>query len=285
MMLAQQPFRIVESTVRRAIGAFRFVDAITNLPVVDGGTIAVRSASVGQPPVSVAVDETNVQIRRNRSGAYVLFRAPFFDKYTTTFEQPAAPPETATGPLRLRLGATDPGPQYLPIEFDVALPRPLDPNAADNVFTPQPVIVYRSPSAPVQYGWSVLRVLVTQKDAASLTRLPGVLIRVFKAPRGAEDKPIGVGLTEWRGDTRGEALVPVAGLLRFPHGEADAVVEQDHEIVFEVARDTAFTGAPDQLPNVARIAAAAPAQLSVISPSAPVKVRAGKEHTIHLVTP
>jgi hypothetical protein len=285
MIPARQTYRVIEPASRRVAGAFRLVDAATNLPVLEPAALAVRGATVGEPQTAVAVNDRNLRISRNRSGMYVVFRAPFFDAYTSTFDQPAAPPETQSGPLRLRLGVVDAGPQYLPQEFEFDLPRSLDPSAPDSVFVPGAVPLFRAPAAPIQDGWAVLRVLVTRAGDASNTRLPGVLIRVFRSPRGVGDPAIGAGMTEWRGDTRGEALVPISGLQRFRPGAGANVFETEHPIEFEATRDNAFTGATNQLPNVARIAAGAASQLTLVSPAAPVRVRAGREHTIHLAIP
>jgi len=71
-----------------------------------------------------ATGEHAVRLRQNRSGLFVVFSAPFFDSYTSSFEDPVAPPETAANPLRLRLAVADAGPYYLPQEFVFDLPPP-----------------------------------------------------------------------------------------------------------------------------------------------------------------
>ena len=84
----------------------------------------------------------------------MIFGAPFFDAYTSAFDDPRAAAGDAVDPLRLRLAVTDAGPHYLPQEFQFDLPRALDPDAADSVFRPQPVALFRAPNASVQDGWA-----------------------------------------------------------------------------------------------------------------------------------
>jgi hypothetical protein len=297
MNLAFRPRRIIETVDRRVLGAFEFVDAVTRLPVSTPATLQPRSADVGGSPISPALDEYTLRIRQNRRGLWVILRAPFFDTYTSTFEGPAAPPETTPTPLRLRLGVTDIGEYYQPQEFDITLPRSLDPAAADSIFNPVQIGVLRAPSAPVLDGWSVLRVLVTQAGAEA-NRLPGVLLRVFRSPRAPSDVPIGLGMTDWRGGIRGEALVAVTGIQRFRPGSGpQAVIETEQAIEFEATRDSAFTGAPGQLPNVPRLVAGtdpglirppslpAGSSLTVVRPTSPLRARVGREDVIQLAMP
>jgi hypothetical protein len=294
-MLAIQPCRVVEEDVRRALVGFQFVDATTGLPIAGDMRLEVRGATVGDPPTTVALQENSVRIRQNRRRVNVIALAPFFDAYTSAFVNPVAPAETDSGPLRLRLGLVDAGPHYLPQEFHIDLPRSIEADDANNVFETQPVPLLRAPSAPVQDGWTVLRVLVTQTVTDPAVRLPGVLLRVFRSPRTPLDEPLGVGMTDWRGDIRGEALVPIAALQRFRPGAGPNVIETDHAIEFEAARDTDFTAATGQLPDVARLVIGIAAGLvrppnrppgSVLTfvPALadPLRVQAGREYAVHL---
>jgi hypothetical protein len=233
----------------------------------------------------------------------VIVRAPFFDAYASTFDNPVAPPETVLHPLRLRLAIVDAGLHYLPRDFQIDLPRSLDPERPDSVLRPQPVPLFRAPNAPVQDGWALLRVLVTQTGTSSPEkRLPGVLVRVFRAPRADADGPIGEGMTDWRGDITGEALVPVLGILRFRPGDGDDVIETGQSIVFEATRHEGFTGAAGQLPDVPALLAGTGAgvirppaipqgsALRVLRPEptvppAPLRVQPGREYTVHLAMP
>jgi hypothetical protein len=288
MNLGQMPHRTMESADRRVLGAFECVDAVTRLPLAAPITVEVRGATIAGAAVDVAVHERSVRIQRNRSGWFVVFAAPFFDDYASTFDNPATPPETLVDPLRLQLAVTAAGPHYLPQEFRYDLPRSLNPEAADTVFRPEAVALFRAPSAPVQDGWALLRVTVTQAGGAPLVPLPGVLLRVFRSPRGVTDLPIGVGMTEWRGGVRGEALVPLAGVERFRPGSGAAVIETDQAIEFEATRLSGFTGATGQLPDVAALVAAPPSvPLEIVRPATPppIRVQAGREYVVHLAIP
>jgi hypothetical protein len=176
-------------------------------------------------------------------------------------------------------------------------PRPLDPAAEASVFEPLEVALFRAPSAPVQDGWAVLRVRVTQTGSSPPVPLPGVLVRVFRSPRAAGARPIGAGLTDWRGEVRGEALVPVTTLERFRPGDDDDVIEREQAIAFEATRDSRFTAAEGQLPDVTRILEGtgegiirppdrpANSELVIVRPTTAVRVEAGREYVVHLAMP
>ena len=299
MNLDRLPHRPIESADRRVLGAFQCVDAVTRLPIAVPATVEVRGATIAGAPVDVALHEHAVRIRQNRGGLFVVLGAPFFDTYASTLDNPPAPLETLVAPLRLHLAVTEAGPHYLPQQFQYDLPRSLDPDAADSVFRPQAVVLFRAPSAPVQDGWALLRVSVTEAGVTPLTPLPGVLLRVFRSPRGVADLPIGAGMTEWRGGVRGEALVPVAGIQRFRPGSGVTVIETDQAIEFEATRHSGFTGAAGQLPNVPALVAGTGAGLirppdqpplsllEIVRPATtpPIRVQAGREYVVHLAMP
>ena len=299
MNLELLPHRLIESADRRVLGAFQCVDAVTGLPIAAPAAVEARGATIAGAPVDIALHEHAVRIQQNRRGHFVIFGAPFFETYTSTLDNPLSPAETLVNPLRLRLAITDAGPHYLPQEFQFDLPRALDPEADDSVFRPQPVALFRAPSAPVQDGWTVLRVAVTQSGVTPLNPLPGVLLRVFRSPRGVSDPPVGAGMTEWRGGVRGEALVPVAGIERFRPGSGAAVIETDQAIEFEATRHSGFTGAAAQLPDVPALVAGTGAglirppnqpgssQLEIVRPATtpPIRVQAGREYVVHLAMP
>src|SRR5262245_47029182 len=290
MNLEILPRRIVEAVDRRALGALQFVDAVTRLPVVGPAHIEVRGATRAGVPLDVALGANAIRILQNRRGVAVILQAPSFETYTSTFLNPAAQPD----PIELRIAVLDAGRSYLPQEFTITLPRSLDPDASGSVFEPVPIGLFRSPDAPVQEGWAVLRVRVVRAGSDPPATLPGVLVRVFASPRGAS-APIGAGLTDWRGTIRGEALVPVVGIQRFRPGSGDNVIETDLPIEIEVTRDGAFTGAAGQLPNVPAILAASGAgmirppdlppgsHLDVLHPeTTPIRLQAGREYVVEL---
>jgi hypothetical protein len=294
MILAAQPRRVIETVDRRVLGAFQLVDAVTRLPVTGAVRVEAQSVVLAGIPGETRLASGSVRILQNRSGVHVIFRAPFFDVYTAAFNDPSTPPEA---PVGLRLAIVDAGAHHLPQLFQVDLPRPLDPAAAGHVFERQEVGLFRAPGAPLQDGWAVLRVLVTLAGTNPPDPLPGVLVRVFRSPRGAADQPIGAGMTDWRGEVRGEALVPVTNIRRFRPGSGTNVIEREQAVEFEATRDSRFTGAADQLPDVARILAGAGegvirppdrppgSVLAVVRPATAVRVEAGRETVVHLAMP
>jgi hypothetical protein len=293
MNLSVLPTRVIASLDRRVVGALQLIDAVTRTPLIPAGTVEVRRALMPGAAEDVLLPQGAVQIVQNRRGIHVLFRAPLFDTYINTFDNPQPPPETQTNPLRLRVNVVDGGGPYLPQTLQFALPRSLNTEAADSVFEPLRVEMLRAPSAPVQDGWATLRVRVTQTGVTPQNPLPGVLIRVFRSPRAPADRPIGMGMTDWRGLARGEALVPVTDILRFRPGSAQNVIETDQTIALELTRDTRFTGAPDQLPDVPLLVAGAgtgilrppAAQIQIVRPAAPIRVQPGREYVVELTMP
>lgn len=298
-MIFAPPFhRVVEHIDRRVLGAFRFVDAVSGLPITIAAKVEARSAMLvgGEPSADVPIHEGSVQLRQNRSGFQVIMRAPFFDEYAASFENPQVPAETPVGRrLRLRLAVREAGPHYLPREFEFDLPRSVVRADADNVFRPGTVQLFRAPGAPVLGGWSVLRVRVTQTGSDNV-RLPGVHVRIFRSPRGVNDPAIGEGMTEWRGRLRGEALVAVADLPRFRprEGAGPKVFDTEQAIDLEATRDENFTGdRPDQFPDIPGITPGTISRRSdppigagfSMSPPAPLRILAGGEATVELRMP
>ena len=299
MNLELLPHRRLEISDRRVIGALQFVDAVTGLPVVFPARMEVRGAEVAGTPVDVALHEHAIRLQQNRTGLVVIFSAPFFEAYTGAFDAPATPPQIVANPLRLRLAIADAGPSYLPQAFSVDLPRSLDPDVPASVFNPVRVGLFRSPSAAVQDGWAVLRIRVTASGTNPPAPLAGVLLRVFRLPRAADDRPIGMGMTDWRGSIRGEALVPVADVQRFRPGAGANVIENDQAIEIEATRHSGFTGDAASLPDVPALVAGTgsgvirppdlpPASaLEILQPAAPppLRVQAGREYVVHLAMP
>jgi hypothetical protein len=159
---------------------------------------------------------------------------------------------------------------------------------AGSVFVPLDIPLFRSPSAPLERGWIIVRTRVLK--AGSNDPLPGVLVRVFRSPRMAGDMPIGMGLSDWREHTAGEALVAISGIQKFSTGTGDKVIETQQKIEFEAIRNLSFTGAEDQLPHVTSLLyGSAEGQivetnlLPVSSGPSPVlDVKAGGEYTVTL---
>ena len=295
MNLEQRALRVLERdrAERRVLGAFRFVDAMTGAPVAVAAAVDARLAVMPGIPTPVPLPEHAVQIRQNRQGIFVIFRAPFFDTYISTFDAPQPPAELTGEVLGIRVSVADAGPHYLPQEFQIDIPRSTDPKAADNVFTPVRVRLYRAPSAPVLDGWAVLRVSVTKPGNAPRQRLGGVLVRAFRANRANGETAIGTGMTDWRGTAVGEAVVPVQ-VPRFRAGAGNGnVIETTQDLELELTRNPQFVGAPGQQPDAARLDAAAhplfvvpgSADATLLRPDAPLRVRAGREQVVELTMP
>jgi hypothetical protein len=294
MILTQPILHTIEQSDRRVLGAVRCVDAVTQLPVNGRLRIEIESAALTAPPAEeeIPVAEGSVRVQQTRSGLHAFTRAPFFQTYSETFVDPQNPPELAGRQLRLRVSLTELSGQYLPQRFQFELPRSLNRQAGDAVHQPVVVPLYRAPGAAVVGGWSILRTRVIQ--AGTGLPLPGVLVRVFAHPRAAASEPIGEGMTEWRGNLRGEGLVAVLGIPRFRPGAGENVFETAQEIQLEAIRDTNFTGAGGQFPFLPAIRAGvgagiivrrsdppAPPSLAVL-PATPFAISAGQETAIQL---
>jgi hypothetical protein len=302
MNLASEPVRVIETVDRRVLGAFRLVDAVTRLPVVSPARVVARSAVALAPTTNLQLDPQAVRILQGRHGDYVLWRAPFYDDYAAAFDPPPAPRG-----LRLAVSVVDAGAHYLPRLFEMELPRALSPTAENGVFEPLAVDLMRAPSAPVQDGWAVLRVRVTGTGPTAGPRR-GALVRIFRSPRAAQDGPIGVGMTDWRGAIAGEALVAVSAIERFRPGGGANTVEARQAIELEVTDDPNFSGAGDELPNGTRLTAGtdaglirrrtdptppAPALAVLIRPDErtaqppvpPIQIRAGREYVVTVTMP
>lgn len=290
MIFAPPLHRVVEHVDRRVLGAFQFVDAVTQLPIIVAARVEVRSATL-LPDENVPLVPESVRLRQTRSGVWAIMRAPFFDTYAETFVNPETPEEVEGTSLRLRIAVTDAGPNYLPQEFDFDLPRDIE----DDIFEPVAVQLFRAPGAPVLGGWAVLR---TRVLTAGGDPLGGVLVRVFRHPRQDGDNPIGQGMSDWRGDLRGEALVAAADIPRFRPGEEDEVLASTQAVQFAAVRDSNFAGEPNDLPDGPRIVAGTADGVDTlrsdlpaddpalgVEPDVPLNLRAGQERAIELTLP
>jgi hypothetical protein len=188
---------------RRILGAVRFLDATTLLPINAPLEIHAEGASW----------------RRNRGGWYVMTEAPGMHAYTTAWLE--QPDDVALGSVAITLAVRDPSQRYLLRRRTLFVPRDPDPKnipstaatrppdflpAQDDnlgsVFIPMDVVLYPSPSASVASGWAVVHASV---GATPETRLAGALIRVV---RDDDQTHLGSALS----DARGEALIAIAGI-------------------------------------------------------------------------
>lgn len=192
----------LEALSARVLGALRFVDATSGMPV--------------REPLAVRMPGSRLQ--RNASGLLVIREATALAAHAGAFAQ--APASPALGSVPLTAEVSDPSGRWLPRRVRVALPRNPDPSpaareAADSLFRPIEVALYPGPAAPVLANWAVLRVSLAQAGSGHL--LGGALLRVE-----ADGRVLARGMTDWRG----EALVAVPGVPITTWAENAVVVSE-----------------------------------------------------------
>lgn len=234
------PLRELDRTQWRVLGAVRFVDATTQVPIERG----------------LRIDAPGATLVRNRSGLYVIRHWDALAEHESEFLAP--PPLPAVGTQNLALSVSDPAGDYLTVAAQVALPRNADPaqaNAAGSLFQPVVVPLYPAASAPVAANWAVLRVSLT--ESASGDALGGALLRVQ-----SNGNVLARGLTDWRG----EALVPVVGVpVTTFSDDANAVVISQISVTLHAAFDAA---SGSRTPAVDVQLGRAPTPLPVVDPAA-----------------
>lgn len=225
----------LEMVTRRVLGAVRFVDGNTTLPIL--------------APLQVTAD--SVTLRRNRSGLYVVHpQPPLSQPYRDAFlTQPADP---AVNTLTVTITAVDPQNRYLPVTHTITLPRDPDPANADSdtsLFKPIDIALYPTPTAVSQPGWAIVR--LTIQDAATNDPIPGAYIRIHD-PNDA-DILLARGLTEWRGRTIGEAFIGVPNIpvTTWNDGDADNVVNITRAVTITAYADPNFPPESSTPPNPA----------------------------------
>jgi hypothetical protein len=167
----------LETTDRRVLGGFVFVDAITRETVL----------------APLAVTSRTLRVRANRSGVYAIFDAPGSSRLTTQFNPPAAGwPAGQSFEVTVR----DPNLRYLARRANVQAPQGLTA-----VLTPQQVNLYAGPSAVLAPNWAVIRVSVTGSAGKGL---PWAALHVIRS----DNSVAAAGVT----DARGEAVLAVTGL-------------------------------------------------------------------------
>jgi hypothetical protein len=206
-----------ESTDRRVLGGVIFVDAITGASVVD----------------PLTVTSTALKLRANRSGVYAIFDAPGFSGLTTQFNPVTGWPTTAQSSFEVTV--QDPRLRYLARRTKVQAPQLIT-----DVFNPQPVALYASPSAVLAPNWATVRVSVTGNDGS---RLPWAVVRVLKS----DNTPVTTGMT----DSRGEALLAVMGLgVQVSANTSGAVTETTIPVTLQAWFDPSVRQQPPRwIPN------------------------------------
>lgn len=208
-------FITLESDVRRAWGALRFVDAMSRRTV----------------EAPLVVELPGVRLRRNSRGLWVVMgldaaaeAAVAVSDYENAFDRvPAQLTRTLTGRV------TDAQGRFLSRCFALSLPR----TPAATPFDPVDVVLDPSPALPLLSTWAALRLSVTRSGVPTAQ----AAIRV----RRAGGAILGRGMT----DARGEALVAVVGVAQVTPGAGDLVVER--EIATEIVITVDTTLAPGAL--------------------------------------
>jgi hypothetical protein len=187
----------------RVVGAVRFLDATTKVPV----------------QTLLQVESDVASLYRNRSGLYILRSAIGLEAHNDSFEQPPATP--AIGSVSVALTVSDPQGEYMDRRCTLALPR--DPNPghasrANSLFLPVDFGLYPTPAAAISPGWATIRASVTKSGDNS--PLSGALVLVT---RTSDSVLLANGLS----DSRGEALVAVAGIpvITFDSGSGPVIAK------------------------------------------------------------
>lgn len=217
----------LEQLDRRVLGAVRFVDSTTGLPVA----------------TTLSVKASGLEFVRNLTGHYVIAGAAGLEGHALAFEKPPTAP--GLGSLTFEIRVSDPAREYLPRRRTIKLPRDPDPKNAstnDSLFRAIEVRLFPAATAFTGVGWAVIRASVSEKGTNHPLR--GALLRVTRkngAPAD-ETRPLGVGLT----DTRGEALVAVPGIPVTTFGEGDgAVTTNEIEVTIKAFFDPNAGDLPD----------------------------------------
>ena len=219
-----------ETVDRRVLGAVRFVDSVTRTEVTS--------------PLSVGAE--GVTWRRNSRGWFVMTGAPGLRDHTFAFAAPPAGPAPGTVPIALTV--RDPGGTYLARRQTVALPRPADParaGAADSLFRPVDVAMFRSPATSIAPGWAVVRATVT--DRATGEGVPGALLRVLSTAAAPVVLASGVA------DHRGEGIVVLPNVPVTTFGTGPNVLATEITTTVEAAVIAGDSGVPDPDAMAARL--------------------------------
>jgi hypothetical protein len=206
----------------RVLGALRFTDAVTALPV----------------DAPLVVTAPGVRWIRNRRAAWIIASAPGLEAHELSFDAPPGTPDL--GDVRIALTVEDPSGRWLSRTASIALPRDADAEHGDqpaSLFAIADVPLFPTPAAPTQRGWSIVRASVLG-DAPG-TKLAGALVRVVRESDGVR---IGAGMS----DHRGEALIAVEGIPTSSFSDDEGpVVATEIAVRLEVVWDPAVTGLPD----------------------------------------
>ncbi len=181
-----------ERLERRVLGALRFVDAASNLPI-------------SRP---LTIEGEGFRLVRNRSGLYVIDQVDALANFYDAFDPLPATPIGSEG---IDFAVRDPANQYVPRLVSVDLPRDPDPenkDSPDSLFQAVDIPMYPSTIAALGGNWSVFWLAITQPPAPPATvgePVPGALVRVVRQ----QDSAV---LARAVSDERGECLVAMPGI-------------------------------------------------------------------------
>jgi hypothetical protein len=229
---------MTENCDHRVLGGFQCVDAITKSSIVD----------------PLKVSSSQLLLRANRSGVYAVWDAPGLRKYMSF--DPLLP---WPSPTPFEIAIEDPTWFYLPRRGNIQVPQPLPANRAAPappftvstdqpiVYGPQPVTLYRGPSADIAPNWAVVRAAVTSNGNPPV-RLPWAVLQVLSgAPPLSGASPMATGVADWNG----EALLAVPGLgLQVSSSSGGPVTETTTLATVQVWFDpTILSQPPGWVPN------------------------------------
>lgn len=211
-----------ELSESRVLGALRFTDAVTSLPI----------------DVPLVVTAPGIRWIRNRRAQWVIASAPGLAAHEIAFSAPPAAPDLAS--VHVAFSVSDPSGQWLSRSGSAALPRDPDSTHANqprSLFSVADVPLYPAPAAPTQRGWAVVRASVAGTTPGTV--LAGALVRVVRDSDGAR---IGGGMS----DARGEALVAIEGIPSALLGDGDGpVVATEIAVHLQVVWDVNGGATPD----------------------------------------
>lgn len=225
---------VLDRVDRRVLGAFRCVDA----------------ASLQQVPQGVRATSTELDLRRNASGFFVVFNAPGMRDRTTEFD--LDPDQAWPAPKPFSVSIRPAGYRYLPRRATVNMPRkPAPMTDPGSAMIPQDVLLFLGPAAVPGVNWAVVRASVTLGDTGA-----GAPWAVLRLVRDSDGAVLAIGMS----DRSGEAVlaVPGIGVSSNPNGDGAVVtatvdatltVYFDPAILEQVARDPEWLPNPDVVLN------------------------------------
>lgn len=178
----------------RVLGAVRFIDAVTQLPIRD------------------VVEIAGARTTQSASG-FTVIRAPDsspaeLEHYFSRFRSAPHADEPNPGSIPLTLSVSTPGGRYLARQFTLSVPLQESDNTQPNyLFAPIEVTLYPAASYAIEPPWAIIRLRVVQQGVNPAVPLAGVLVSALTRPP-APSAVLGRGLS----DRRGETLLVVPGL-------------------------------------------------------------------------